>query len=1440
MSDTNVDINLRSRFDSSGTSAATKAFSQLQEARAKANQAASASKADAENQALARSAQQAAQGAQRAEAAFLRAARAEATLASASGESARAITILSNALQQVDRTSLGAIQTQTQLARAMKSTADSSAALPRTFAGVTDEVKGMIAGSLGVGAALTAVAAAGQSFQDAFNFKAELDASTASINVQLGAVRNTGQVWQEASAYAAQYKLTQAQTVQAIGASINVLKNSSASVGETLEALQRLNLANTEESIDGAAFALAELASGDINSIVERFRVSRDEAYAMRDAIAAGADPVAVLTSYLDKAGLSAAALRTQTEGVVGAQKDLAIAQEQLALAQAEFAQGPGLAAMQAQIGATQALTEGFGDLQRGIELFTSDSTNLNTALSASAGTLQQLAVGMTGNAFAAQQSGDAVQQQTSQFLNWIGVSSQATTAAQQNTAATQQSTAATQQSTAAALTDAQQKQINAVETQILAAENAKLTAQAQSTAAAIMAAGGNIQAQAQALAASSAFIDQLTAAYLRLALAQQTAGQKRIANQNANTTSYGTPVGGAPGRAGTSDVDAVVRLQQAQTAANNAQIDQQRQILQMKGDSAALIKLEQAELAKLAPGTAPYIQQQTRILQLQNQRTTAAGKAGAAAVSAEEKTSGRILAIAQDTAQKLAAIDARVAEERLRNAEKLAQSLRETALDMAGRFEADDLDLVGADPEQLDELADREAAQAKARLSQIEAVKEAQRVADEEGADVAQATFDARQQQIQQQQELDEKYYAKQRELAGDPALLAELETQYQEATAIYSAQAADQIAVAQAAAAAKAQAVEAEKQAVLGAAAEQAAALGNTGKAAGSAESRVRDLQSALSSLPKNVSTTITINEVRSSSGGGSSSSSAGATAGGGSSGSGSSTGGGSGSAPPKASAQRVGAQSSGRVSAQSIVDDAANAAIGALQGGTTPVITAPSSGGGGGGGGSAASAASGDAGDQLDQIRKAIDTLDAVAELSKKLTEGTARIDMNQVEGLATDALSAAQIFGRLYVQLSKEQGEGFGIFTTALQDAISVLDAMAGLRKALLDAGPPIDQATIQQYAQEAFQASQALGSLFVLLTEQQGENFEIYTTALENSIAPLERVAALRKALVDLGLPLDLMTVNTLAGEARLVYDLLRNTLRPTSEDEADEVERFTKSQLSSIEVLQAMGEARKALAEPQPPISEEYVTQLADNAAMIEAIFRSRLVPISEDQADQASRWADAVGSSTSAAQSVLGLTQEMFANYSRPSDAQLSMIADDAQRITDAFAQSARTLEQSDAARAWAEAVNATFGAVNTGLEAIDRINLSQVGLDRQQLATFQESALALIDSAAVISARAATIPAATIGAWQNVTSALNNQAQMMNSLAAVPSFASGALLGSGNESGAPSIGDISIILQPGAIVAGPNIDTASLVNMLGNAVMVKLEERLSGYRSR
>lgn len=426
---------------------------------------------------------------------------------------------------------------------------------------------------IGLGSALEVGTQLFNSFRDAFNFRAELDGTTASINLQLQGVRDSGQVWNEASAYATKYKLTQEETTNTVQASIGILKQSQASVEQTFGVLQRLTVLAPGKSIEDAAFAVRELASGDIISISDQFNISKDRAYEMRDAIQSGADVVTVLSKFLDQSNIKMDSLAIRTQGVAGKMKDLAIAEEQLKLAQAEFAQGPGLAILEQQInvtrGATRLLTADFGQMSLALQQVAAENPWIKLLPGfAQAEAQMQLMAQRQQELNAAQQAG------TTGGTQWGAVQQESATAADAATQAIQAQATALEQA-------AQQAVLDATNTEALSVAKKALEDAALSAADSVLAGGGNIAAEADRLAASSSQVDILTAAFIRLkiatgeaqAAADRAAGQARLAGQAGQTRDLLKPFGGlgfnAPGRSGTSDADAFRTISATQTELN-------------------------------------------------------------------------------------------------------------------------------------------------------------------------------------------------------------------------------------------------------------------------------------------------------------------------------------------------------------------------------------------------------------------------------------------------------------------------------------------------------------------------------------------------------------------------------------------------------------------------------------------------------------------------------------------------------------------------------------------------------------------------------------------------------------------------------------------------------------------------------------------------------
>lgn len=1313
-----IDVNLKSSFDSSGTSAATKAFAALQEARNKANQASSAASANDGNAKLAASAQKAATEVIKAEAAFLRAARAEATLASASGNTAGAIAGLSGALQQVDRSSLAAVGAQTQLARALNQTASSGEALPRTFAGFTDEVAGAAAGMLSFGAVLGAGQQAIESFQQAFDFKANLDATTASINIQLQGVRDSGQVWNEAAAYAQKYKLTQAETTSTVQASIGILRSSKSSIEETFGVLQRLTVLAPGKTIEDAAFSVRELASGDIMSIADQFNISRQKAYEMRDAIANGADVVSVLSGFLDQSGVSMDSLKVKTEGALGAQKDLAIAQEQMKLAQAELAAGPGLAILNTQIevvrGATRLLSGDFQSMGASLtEVGHGGSAQFNgiaQAFGVSRRELELLTQGLQQyQKLAADSRGDA-QARSSRGGNRIfadgaaardqeaaATQNQANADAQAAQRAEEHATASTKVADAAAASGAEiakeleKKQQNTAQTELLKQAQTDLAALGGSVA-------GGMQTAGQAALALASKYNIAYAEALKLINAQAAlagaSGQARLNAQAAQTRTLGTANAASPGRtsAGSGDVDSVVAMQKA---TQDAAIAQRKYNEQVGGSKVVLAGLRN-DLNNANLTEAQRIDILTKIASAEGK----AASAGGARASAAEGIARKLVDIEQGAADKIVAINQKMIAQQEAAARQLAGSIATTTADMISAQEADDLDLIGAKEENIAKLQSRESAQASARIAQAAAVSEAQATAAAGDAETADKVLSLREASIGRQMSLDEEYNNRKIELADDPTATAALKQQYDEATQAAQDATAVRVGLAQAEADQKAQAAETEKQAVIDQAAKAGEALSDTGKKANASAGQVKALTDALHSIPTNITTTITVKQV-----------------------------GDVGSAKP-AGGTASAAPSSGTVKGagggQFITSGPTHFTVGDNPGGVEAVSVVPLSGAGhtsmsgnvakmAGGGTAIVESASDAARKALEEAnRRAIELAGAT---STKTSKGGGGVAGGAAAAAADDP-------------------------TAAIDKALSVLDKIASLREKLKDIGPPLDEALINQLADEAQKATQIMGQRFTLIAKSQGDNFDLFTKAEEDAISVLDKAAGLRNQIKDIGPPLDMATIDALADEALAATKAIRARWIPIAKSQGEQIDAYVKAAGASIGLLADAGKlTRKAFSDYLPPTDAE-INQFALDANRV-----------------------------TSAI----------------------------------AKAASAYGTKGLEAAGSFADVTGKVFDTIGKGLETFDKIRFGDLSVDPKNLKLLEQSTLAILDTTQTIAARAAQIPTADLAALGLATQAINDQASALVNLAAVPfGNLSGASQGY-SQSNTSSIGAINIYATPG-----------------------------------
>lgn len=218
-----------------------------------------------------------------------------------------------------------------------------------------------------VATGMQAAQAAVQSFADAYNFKARIDQTNASIAIQLRGIRDSSATFAEAARFGQQYAFTQQQTSEAIQAALPIIRQSKASTEDVLGVFARLQVLKPEKSFGDAARALGELNAGQIVSIVDQFNISRAAANRMKDEIAGGADAVQVLSKYLDNAGIGMDTLAVRTQGAMGKVNELAQAEERRKLAQGGAAGGLGGFLTSAAIAAQDALTDAFSSNERAL-----------------------------------------------------------------------------------------------------------------------------------------------------------------------------------------------------------------------------------------------------------------------------------------------------------------------------------------------------------------------------------------------------------------------------------------------------------------------------------------------------------------------------------------------------------------------------------------------------------------------------------------------------------------------------------------------------------------------------------------------------------------------------------------------------------------------------------------------------------------------------------------------------------------------------------------------------------------------------------------------------------------------------------------------------------------------------------------------------------------
>lgn len=279
--------------------------------------------------------------AQKAEAAILRLANANARLAQAEGDPARAADILARSLERVDRTSVAAINTQTRLTQVQARLASgaSNAAgrlqvLPRTIAGLSNEMAAFAkaaAGAFVTGQITQFTAAAIQSANT-------LEDAKTSLSQIAGSQELYNRTLEIAAQQQRLFGGTLASNVEDLSAFIISSRTTGVEMEKLISVAQRLAALDPGQGIAGANVALRELLSGNEKSLAMRFELPAAALKALGDESLTATQRVDMLSAFLDSVGLTAEATTAKLNNQSQTYRDLAAAGDALMVSLGQLA----------------------------------------------------------------------------------------------------------------------------------------------------------------------------------------------------------------------------------------------------------------------------------------------------------------------------------------------------------------------------------------------------------------------------------------------------------------------------------------------------------------------------------------------------------------------------------------------------------------------------------------------------------------------------------------------------------------------------------------------------------------------------------------------------------------------------------------------------------------------------------------------------------------------------------------------------------------------------------------------------------------------------------------------------------------------------------------------------------------------------------------------
>ena len=1264
-----IEIRIQTQFVDRGIAAAQRALNDLTAAQERA----------------ARAAPQVGAAATQAERALLRYAQQLARTQVAMGDTAGAARTLEQALARVNPASGPALAATRQLHQISTGATGSIQRLAGSVSTLNTAL-----GTVGLGVGAAQLLAFGQAAIESAN-------TLERQQVMLRALAGSQQRYAEALAVAqANQRLfggSMVSNLEPMRQFVLIANRTGVALGQLNTVAQQLATVNPAEGLEGAAFALSEFLSGDITSLAERFNLSRQALNALKNEQVDAATKLAKLSQMLAEQGVALDAVQARANSTAATYDRLGAA-----LLNARDAGGgflarflePAAAGLTNLLTGSEGATAALARLQANLQTTTGEAIAQAGAMFGLAPALQ-LVQGITAVLGVTQDDLSAATQTQSQSALMAAQSNQVH--AQSASAAAAASLAVAEaiayhtdtlireadaaQQASATLTvyranleqDAAQALLTAARTEELEIRKQALEAQARAAAEALLASGAAGAAAAARLAASSSLVDQLTAAYYRLMVAQGAAGQAS-ANAQLRADSLAREYGRMTGGEAAAFVRRQEEIRQRTDRVNAALRDQQYTLATTAGKAAIL----RQELSQLAPGTEAYIRKQTELLQLEQRAGGGGGgggrRGGGARVRSATETAERLQQIQRDS-------HAALEEEEERHAQRVLEIQEDFQRRLAAQLQRNEVskrasraDFYDALTKATEDVGPEIAKDLSAAYE--EAFAKAQQMAQEGNAKLAEEYLKLKQDQIEAELE-----YQRQRARAaeeGDDAEVQRLDAIMQLRRDAMREEEQQLLAGGDDLVRARDQALQEEQQRHAAAQDQIAAKAAETAqKVEGAAQQQTAAVVSGLQEQAR-------------------------------------------------AADAWAGAVSD---AADQVIADARTAAeairaIPAPATGRGTAAGAPETVGGGGGGGATASRSGAPAGAQL---RAAAAPGPARRSAAAAAAGPVAAANVGQIGAVLDETAEILRFVSEKakvinQVPINRALIEGYA---ETVGHVRSVLESTTELRKALATPQPPLDMAVVQQLAAEVQAVLRMLSTQLVPQTEAQVEQWDHYQQAAESAIAILRATQELRADLGEPAPPITEAYLASLAGEVVVVARTIQTVLVPVSEAGLIGLDRYADAVDAAIGILRSLQEARAALADPQPPISAAYVTRLAQDVHAAARAVLSILNPPAESAVDGLQRYADAVD----AALGILRSLQEARAALADPQPpinaAYIMRLAQDVHAVARAVLSILNPPAQAavDGLQRYADAVDAAIGVLRSLQEAREALTTPQPPID-------------------------------------------------------------------------------------------------------------------------